>query len=287
MMRWFVFIGLQCLIVLGILGVVYTHQDKVIVLKKPPESLAQWYKPQNKRQVWLHTMFKLRREMQAVEIYATTQDAENLQKWAAKLDKDYRKIAKMVPEWQKRLDLTALAEIQQSVQENRYEDVTHGLKILGENCQSCHADFRAVSATLYRAPDFSEMNVAPATSLSSHMRTLNEAVNRIKIGFVDDRNEAALSALSDLRDGMNTLGGVCINCHKNTTQPYPDAEMTQALTNLEQSLQTGTLQDKGKALGTLAVMACAVCHGTHRLSYDTKQLFSENKTWRERLRHSY
>ncbi len=97
-MRWSVFVVIPFFVVSGIAGVFYIHQDRVIVLKKPPASIAQWYKPQNKRQVWLHTMFKLRREMQAVEIYAKIQDAEKLQKWAAKLNQDYHKIAKMVPE---------------------------------------------------------------------------------------------------------------------------------------------------------------------------------------------
>ena len=35
-----------------------------------PESLAEWYKPKNERQVWLHTMFAMRRELQAIAEYA-------------------------------------------------------------------------------------------------------------------------------------------------------------------------------------------------------------------------
>ena len=44
--------------------------EKALML--PPTSLAQWYKPANKRQVWLHNMFKLRRELQAVVEYASS-----------------------------------------------------------------------------------------------------------------------------------------------------------------------------------------------------------------------
>ncbi|MBT4888051.1 MAG: cytochrome c [Rhodospirillales bacterium] len=284
-MRWIVFIALQCLIVLAIVGVVFTHQDKVIVLKKPPLSLAQWYKPQNKRQVWLHTMFKLRREMLAVEIYASTGDSENLQKWAGKLDKDYQKISEMVPEWQNHLNLDAIEEIQKSAQESRFEDVSPALKNLGESCKTCHTDYRAVTAAMYRAPDFLGMDIDASTSLNAHMQTLSKQVNQIKIAFVDERHDDALSAFSDLSEGMNTLGDTCINCHKKATQPYPNAEVSQALSGLGQSLESGTLQDKGRALGTLAVMACANCHATHRLSYDAKILFSEEKSWSERLKH--
>lgn len=57
-----------------IANITYTHTDLISAVKVPPSSLSQWYKPENKRQVWLHNMFKLRREMQAVEFYAQNQD---------------------------------------------------------------------------------------------------------------------------------------------------------------------------------------------------------------------
>lgn len=119
------------------------------------------------------------------------------------------------------------------------------------------------------------------------MRTMSKQVNRIKIAFVDGRQGAALSALLDLEKGMNGLGRICVNCHKNDSKEYPNEQMTQTMAALEQSLKTGSLQDQGKALGTLAVMVCAECHGTHRLSYDAKNLLSKKKSWGELLKHSF
>ena len=80
-----------------------------VSLKKPPASLEEWYKPANKRQVWLHTMFRLRREMQAIAEYAKQNEpaANNqvvMQKWIKRLQQDYNKIADMVPEWEKKLN---------------------------------------------------------------------------------------------------------------------------------------------------------------------------------------
>ena len=59
-----------------LLGVwlVPAYAEPMVSLKKPPASLEQWYKPANKRQVWLHTMFRLRREMQAIAEYAKQDD---------------------------------------------------------------------------------------------------------------------------------------------------------------------------------------------------------------------
>ncbi len=286
-MRWSYFIVIQCLIILVMIGIFYIHQDNVIVLKKPPESISQWYKPQNKRQVWLHTMFKLRREMLAIKIYAKTQDDENLKKWVDKLNEDYYEIIEMVPEWKNKLDLISIAEIQRSTKEKRYDEVIHALDELDKNCQSCHTDFRAMTATIYRAPDFSEMKIDDSITLVSHMRTMSKQVNKIKIAFVDGRSDAALSALSELEKGMNNLGGICINCHKNASKEFPNEKITQTMADLKQSLKTGSLKEQGKALGTLAVLACAKCHSTHRLAYDAKKLLVNKKSWNELLKHSF
>jgi cytochrome c556 len=286
-MRWFVFLIIQSLIILVIIAGFYIHQEHVIVLKQPPESIAQWYKPQNKRQVWLHTMFRLRREILAIEIYAKTKDDKNLQKWTEKLNEDYHKIAEMVPEWQKRLDLAVITDIQKSVYEKRYNDVTHALVELDKSCQSCHTDFRAVTATIYRVPDFSDMKIDGSTSLISHMRTMSKQVNQIKIAFVDGRQDAALSAFLDLEKAMNSLGDICENCHKKSSKSYPNEKMTHTMADLEQSLKTGSLEDQGKALGTVAVMVCAECHGTHRLAHDAKTLLNKKKNWGELLKHSF
>ncbi len=286
-MRWSYFVVIQCLIVLIIAGVFYIHQDNVIVLKEPPESISQWYKPENKRQVWLHTMFKLRREILAIKIYTKTQDDENLKKWVEKLNEDYHKIAEMVPEWENKLDLPSITEIQKSAKEKRYTDVTHALDKLDKSCQSCHTDFRAVTATIYRAPDFSEMKIDGSTTLISNMRTMSKQVNQIKIAFVDGRQDAALSALSELEKGLNSLGSTCVNCHKNSSKKFPNEKMTQTMTDLKQYLKTGTLKEQGKTLGTLAVMVCAECHGTHRLASDAKELLAKKKSWAELLKHSF
>jgi len=42
-------------------------------------------------------------------------------------------------------------------------------------------------------------------------------------------------------------------------------------------LVTGTLKDQGRELGTLAVTACARCHGTHRLAYDSRNQLVEKQ----------
>ncbi len=177
--------------------------------------MAQWYKPENKRQVWLHNMFKLRREIQAVRFYANHEEDSHLQKWAGQLSEHYLKIGEMVPEWEKKLDHELISELREYVKNSGYQNIDYVLDRLDKNCVSCHADYRAITATIYRAPDFSSIDI-PGSSISfaNHMKELTKQVSQIKIASDDGMQEAALSSLSDLRKGMNKLGETCSNCHK-------------------------------------------------------------------------
>ena len=279
------FILLQCLLVVIVGGIVYLHKDRVTLTRNPPASLAQWYKPENERQVWLHTMFKLRREMQAVRFYSERKDAKHLEKWVALLSEHYLETGEMVPEWKKKLDVDAIARLQESAGSNRYQDISQALDNLNESCESCHKDYRAITATIYRAPDFSLVEISPSTSLDMHMEELTQQVNRIKIASEDGMKDLALSTLSDLEKGINALGETCSTCHKKDTRIYPGETINKTIGSLGESLRTGTLKEQGRELGTLAVLACARCHGTHRIAYDTRQLFIDRQSWVELLKH--
>ena len=284
-MRWSYFILLQCLLVAIVGGIVYIHKDRVTIIRNPPPSLAQWYKPENERQVWLHTMFNLRREMQAARFYSGNKDERSLGKWVALLSEHYLKLGEMVPEWKKKLDMETLVRLQQSAGSDHYQEVTDALDDLNESCESCHEDYRIVTATMYRAPDFSLLEIDPSISFAAHMDELTRQVNQIKIAAEDGMQDIALSSLSGLEKGINALGETCLNCHKKDIRVYPDETINNTITSLRESLETGSLKDQGRQLGTLAVLACARCHGTHRIAFDTRELFANRQSWIDLIKH--
>lgn len=284
-MRWRYIIILQVIILLLSAGLVYKHQDKVTLVKTPPIELALWYKPENKRQVWLHNMFKLRREMQAVEFYAQKQDAEHMNKWAQQLNEHYLKIADMVPSWQKKLALKTVTELKKHSEAKNFSSVLVQHKILQKNCDSCHDDFQAITALTYRTPDFSNIKITSELSFVEHMDTLTRQVNQIKISAQDGNNSLALSSLSALTDSMTILGGSCVDCHKKNRQVYPSEMMNKTLKSLKVSLESGTAKQQGRDLGTLAVLACARCHGTHRITFGAKQQLVKEVSIKDLLKH--
>ncbi|PKG82517.1 hypothetical protein CXF85_13620 [Colwellia sp. 75C3] len=284
-MRWRYFIILQIVILLVAAGLIYKHQDKAQLVKTPPTELAQWYKPENKRQVWLHNMFKLRREMQAVEFYAKNQDAEHMNKWAEQLNEHYLKIAEMVPSWQKKLAVSTAAELRNASEQKDYASVLVQHKILQQSCDSCHDDYQAITALTYRTPDFSKIQISSELSFVDHMDTLTRQVNQIKISAQDGNKPLALSSLVSLNDGMTILGETCVDCHKKDRKPYPSETMKKTLSSLKQSLESGTAKEQGRDLGTLAVLACARCHGTHRIAYGAKQKLIKEISFSDLIKH--
>ncbi len=266
-------------------ALVYLHKDRVQLVKLPPESLAEWYKPQNKRHVWLHNMFKLRREMQAVKHYALLEQAEPLALWTERLNEHYQKISEMVPEWDGRLDQDVMAKLVTAQQSNQFGQIGYLLGDLQQSCDSCHTQFRVVTAALYRAPDFQEMRVKSSQSLPETMKALNQKVNSIKIAIGAKDQTWALNSLGELKAGIDEMGVLCENCHSYLPKVYPDTVVETALEELHGALLTGDTKQQGEALGKVAVSACAQCHGTHRIAYDTQQLVKTKQGLLDSLRH--
>ncbi len=266
---------IQMLIIAVAGGIVYKHKEYLFVAKLPPESLKQWYKPVNKRQVWLHNMFKLRRELQAISLYSQANNLKLMDKWMQRFNEHYLEIAKMVPEWNQETDIKALSNLQFAVNNNG--DVQNAVAQISENCKQCHDKYRAVTTLLYRSADFSKVEgLAPSVSLKTHMLGLTKSINYIKISAEDGDKKLALSSLLKLEEGIQQLGETCSECHDKEPEPYPDDEIVSSLLTLKNDLQHGTYKQQSRTLGTIAVIACSRCHGTHRVVYDIKNRFIEH-----------
>lgn len=250
-------------------------------LPLPPASIAEWYKPQNERQVWLHTMFALRREMQAVAEYAAAGDQALLEKWSGRFVTHYRKIAEMVPEWRDELDYEWLQRLQEAVAAGSGEQVARALKEIARSCSSCHREYRATTAMIYRTPDFSKIRVKgdetePERDYPEVMQELSTLVNRVKIASDDGRTETGLVALEQLNRRLDQLATSCVECHRD---PQPESRILgkltrDALQGLEQGLKQADRKLAGRSLGSAAVYACARCHGIHRAPYAMRERLS-------------
>jgi len=255
----------------------FADEDREVNMDKPPSSIEQWYKPANKRQAWLHTMFRLRREMQAMGEYAAFGDKERLLRWSEKFVKDYRSIGEMVPEWADELEVELVERLQAAVKSGDFAGVGALQTKIGKSCNGCHKEYRAVTAALYRGGNFDEVVVEDGETMEElkykkFMGGLISAVNRINIALVDGRFEAAEAAHGQMSQRLDDLATSCGTCHKTERQrDYLLGEENMAkVQKLGELIKAKDGKEGQRALGSVAVSICATCHGIHRTLADLR-----------------
>ncbi len=248
------------------------YAEPMVSLKQPPASLEQWYKPANKRQVWLHTMFRLRREMQAIAEYAEQNDQKAMEKWIKRLDKDYNKIADMVPEWKKEIKPKLLPELKMFAEKGDMYRVGKTLKMIKRTCNDCHTYYQPLVTATYRSPHYDEIKLKDSSgkmqSFEDNMEQLSESVNRILIALDDANDAVALRASKELSEQLQVLGQSCDACHKDDMYPKERilGEATrQRFESLYTNISNKRVKDSQKLMGKIAVTVCARCHNTHRI----------------------
>jgi hypothetical protein len=253
--------------------------ENSILVKKPPETIKNWYKPTNKRQVWLHTMFRLRRELLAINDYSQTQQATLVKKWFQSFKKDYLEIGEMVPQWKQFLDTEKLNNLQRAVEKEEYVKIPKILNTLKNTCANCHDDYQAVTRLLYRSADFEKIKVldtktAHKVSYNDAMNGLSNAVNRIKIAMHDNFYSQAIEYLKPLKLQLSALADGCSDCHQqeNEQVDYIFTTASPILSELKEALMQKDNKKARIKLGTFAVKVCARCHSIHRTTAEIKEL---------------
>ena len=265
-------------------GAAPSYADTRSSLDTPPASLEEWYKPANKRQVWLHTMFRLRREMQAIAEYAEQKDQISMEKWIGRLEKDYNKIADMVPEWEKEIKPRLLPELEMFVKKGDLLRVVKTLEMIQRTCNDCHNDYQPLVTAIYRSPYYDDIKIKGLSgtlhSFDDNMEALSSSVNQILIALDDGHNNRALQAGQDLSSQLQNLGDSCQSCHKDDKYPYErilGKATQQRLEMLQANITKGLVKDSQKLMGEIAVTVCARCHNTHRIVSDLRNALLPDK----------
>lgn len=260
------------------------YAEPSVRLRYPPASLEQWYKPANKRQAWLHTMFRLRREMQAINQYASTEDKAAMKKWIKRLDKDYNKIAEMVPEWKSEIKPRLLDDLQMFAEKGDSYRLGKALKMIKRTCDDCHTYFQPLVTAMYRSPSYENIRIkgnnGMQLSYEDNMEQLSDAVNRILIALDDGHNSIALQSSQNLAEQLTNLGASCNSCHKDDVYPQQrilGKATVERFKMLQTNITAGNIKNSQKVMGEIAVTVCARCHNIHRIVNDLRNALLPEK----------
>ncbi len=246
----------------------------------PPDSIAQWYMPQNERQVWLHMMFSLRTELGAVEFYLEREQPEKIVKWADALQESYARISEMVPEWEGEIDPGAAAALHDAAVAGDSKRVEKSVSQLKRTCSRCHEKWRASTVALYRSPDYTQVKLLDSRSgetvdYAEAMREMSRSLVELKVARADGDFEGARSATTDLEDRLRDLGESCGECHRDpgNRERFLGAKALEPLNALRASLrEPHDPKLSGRHLGTFGSTVCGGCHGVHRSLSELRSL---------------
>lgn len=248
-----------------------------------PDSLGKWYKPENKRQVWLHTMFGMRRELQAVDEYVEQKNVSGIEKWSKRLISHYHKLSEMVPEWEHLLDLEVINAFEKSVQNLDFNSILFNSTKLQENCLSCHNKYRVLASLHFRSADFSSLTVNYEHKeylYRKFMKLISRTLNRIRIATEDEYWSVAANASNQLQLELKLLGTNCAICHKGD-EPFDRIFGLSTKQSIDK-METGIVERNSKmvklGLGETAVKVCARCHAIHRTISDIRRLLIDRES---------
>jgi cytochrome c556 len=246
-------------------------QEPARSLSLPPESMAQWYPPVNKRQEWLHTMFGLRRAMQAVGEYNALGEYKLAAQWAERFAQSYKRLARMVPEWQDEIEGAQADRLVAAAAAGDGDGVNSALRRLGTTCRSCHNENRAMVTLIYRTSDYNDFMVESSDTMEEvpypkAMARLGTLMNRIKIAQEDGRHAVAREAGAAFIAATKDLADSCGACHKDAAprERIFGTEIRQALKTLGEELRQNNRKGTDEAIGTIGAFACGRCHGIHK-----------------------
>lgn len=254
------------------------QRAKAIELELPPSSIRAWYKPENKRQVFLHKMFALRESLGAVELYAERGERERMVEWAGKFKEDYAAVPSMVPEWASITDNAAADALLVAAKSNDTAELDRQLDALRDDCNACHTRFSATTTALFRSPDYSGLKVQDSAredsvSYARMMGRLAGSVTMLKISRKDGDLPAAQQAVSVLTRQLRDLEKGCVDCHAEASAPARilGADTFETLAELEASLaEPHDPKVSGRLLGTVGATVCGQCHSIHRTLGDLR-----------------
>ena len=200
-----------------------------------------------------------------------------MQKWIKRLDKDYNKIAEMVPEWEKDIKPRLLPELEMFAEKGDMVRVGRTLEMIERTCDDCHTYYQPLVVATYRSPYYDDIEIKDSNgvmhSFEDNMEALSASVNRILIALDDGHKAVALQSRQTLIEQLHNLGESCSSCHKE--DDYPRERILgkaneKRFVSLQSSISEGRVKDSQKLMGEIAVTVCARCHNTHRIVSDLR-----------------
>jgi mono/diheme cytochrome c family protein len=231
--------------------------QSVYMVKKPPESLDQYYPPIAEAPQYLFTMLAMEGSFTGMMTHLQDGDMAKAREYFKAFRAEYGKLAKMVPEWSRHYwPEKPLDDLSAALESGDGEKIGAAMPGLIQVCVKCHQDTMPAVWARYQK-DMGEMGEA--------MFPLTGAFGTVNIYLAEGEFGKASKAMEGFQKLMNEFSESCGSCH-DTERKYYVSEDVQALMKSVADELKKEKPDVEKIAGTMqkiGIESCYKCHKTH------------------------
>ncbi len=254
-----------------------------VVLKKPPESLDNYYPPKSKKWEFLSKMHAMSTYFYGINLNINNEDWKNALRWAKELKKEYVATSKMVPEWKEYFKPKLADELVKAVESKNVDNVLKAAQALGKTCAKCHAEYQLSVKLAYHFPSFESIKLEDPIEFmemdtGKYMEKMTNSLKALKVYLMQGDKDSAAQVGEEFVERVRALKGMCSKCHtsKLSVEAIMGKEYMSNLDKLGEVLSSGS-GDKGKVFGLLqkATSACMKCHNVHLVPAVVQEKFEK------------
>jgi cytochrome c556 len=241
------------------------------MVKVPPKSLDQYYPPVAPGPLYLGAMYGLEGPFSGMTTSLGDKDMKKAQQYFEAFQKEYAKVAAMVPEWSQQYPSAPVDKLGEALKSGNVEGIQAGVKGVGEVCATCHDQSMPAVFYRYHYKDFDQVIVTDTVSGGSmpfpdYMWTLAGSMGGMNTYVAEGRFDAAQKALGQLQARMEGLKKGCESCHDKAERRYfvsSDIFDVLASTANELSQKQPDPAKVGGLVQKFGTESCRNCHVVH------------------------
>ena len=254
-----------------------------ITLKKPPESLRNYYPPKSEKFEFINNMHTMSTSFYGVQLNINDDNWDKAIYWAEKLVETYKKTAKMVPEKKKYFDFKKAETYLNAVRSKDVDKVVKAAEELGKTCAKCHQDNEIAVKIYYRFPDFSNLKVEDPVDFTEYrfekfMEKLAHSLQALNVYLTQNQPDKVQEHGMNFVERARAVKETCSKCHTNKrdVEAITGKDYDELLNKLENILSSEKPNLKEVAKLTQRVgLTCYTCHNVHYIPAKIKSFLSK------------
>lgn len=242
-------------------------QEVAIIL---PESLDDFYPPENPAPAYLLAMLELDRSFSGMVADALEGDLPNARANFDAFKELYVKTAEMIPEWKTAYAMEPVEALGQAIASGDPGHIMPAVDAVGHTCHSCHLQSMVPVQQKYHWERFSDLTLIDPlsgrdVSFAQLMQMLETNFTGIGNNLQQGQPENARMQFEGFQQRFQAMSEACMMCHDTERKYFVSEDIADLITSLKDVLgqEAADMPKFGGLMKAIANESCEKCHLVH------------------------